>query len=85
MSIENAIHRIRDLVGDRCTTSQSVRNLHGQNEAYFPVTPPDAVVFPHSTEEVSEIVRICADEGCPIVPWGVGTSLEGHALAFNGG
>lgn len=85
MSIETAIARIRDLVGDRCTTSESVRGLHGQNEAYFPVTLPDAVAFPHSTAEVSEIVKICADEGCPIIPWGVGTSLEGHALAFNGG
>ena len=48
-------------------------------------TPPDAVAYPRSTEDVAQIVRICADHGCPVVPWGVGTSLEGHALAVRGG
>lgn len=85
MSIDNAVARIRDLIGDRLSTSASVRDLHGQNEAYFTPVPPDAVAFPRDTAEVSGIVKICADEGCPIVPWGVGTSLEGHAVAFNGG
>lgn len=85
MSIENAVSRLRDLMGERLSTGDSVRDLHAQNEAYFPVVRPDAVVFPQSAEDVSKIVVICAEEDCPIVPWGVGTSLEGHALAFNGG
>ncbi|MEL6794976.1 MAG: FAD-binding protein, partial [Pseudomonadota bacterium] len=85
MTIDNAVAQLRDLMGDRLSTGDSVRDLHAQNEAYFPVVRPDAVAFPQSTEEVSRIVTICNDEGCPIVPWGVGTSLEGHALAFNGG
>ncbi len=85
MSVENAIARIRDLIGERLSTSPSVRDLHGQNESYFTPVPPDAVAFPRTTEEVSAIVKICADELCPIVPWGTGTSLEGHAVAFNGG
>ncbi|MEM7524593.1 MAG: FAD-linked oxidase C-terminal domain-containing protein [Pseudomonadota bacterium] len=85
MTIEAAVARIRDLIGDRLSTAAAVRDLHGQNEAYFAPVAPDAVAFPANTEEVSEIVKICADELCPIVPWGVGTSLEGHALAFNGG
>ncbi|MEL6598548.1 MAG: FAD-linked oxidase C-terminal domain-containing protein [Pseudomonadota bacterium] len=85
MSIEAAIERLRNSLGDRVSTGASVRDLHGQNESYFPVTLPDAVVFPDTTEDVAEIVRICADEGCPIVPWGTGTSLEGHALATQGG
>ncbi|MEO0359554.1 MAG: FAD-linked oxidase C-terminal domain-containing protein [Pseudomonadota bacterium] len=85
MSIDAAVARIRDAIGERLNVSQAVRDLHGQNEAYFTPVAPDAVAFPRTTEEVSRIVKICADEGCPIIPWGVGTSLEGHALAFNGG
>ncbi|MEM7546545.1 MAG: FAD-linked oxidase C-terminal domain-containing protein [Pseudomonadota bacterium] len=85
MSIENAISRVRDLIGDRLSTSSSVRDLHGQNEAYFKAVPPDAVAFPQTTEEVSAIVRTCNEERCPIVAWGTGTSLEGHAVPFNGG
>lgn len=85
MTIDTAIARLRDLLGDRLSVAAAIREHHGQNEAYYPVTPPDAVAFPESTEEVAEIVRICGAEGCPVVPWGVGTSLEGHALAFQGG
>ena len=85
MTIQTAVARIRELIGDRCSTSDSVRRLHGQNEAHFALTLPDAVATPHTTEEVAAIVKICNEEGCPIVPWGVGTSLEGHALAIQGG
>lgn len=85
MSVEAAIEKVRALIGERLSTSPSVRDLHGQNEAYFTPIPPDAVAFPHTTQEVSEIVKICADELCPIIAWGTGTSLEGHAVAFNGG
>jgi D-lactate dehydrogenase (cytochrome) len=85
MSIDSAISRVRDLIGERLSTSASVRDLHGQNEAYFAPVPPDAVAFPRSTQEVSDIVKICNEELCPIVAWGTGTSLEGHAVAFNGG
>jgi D-lactate dehydrogenase (cytochrome) len=65
--------------------SKSDLDLHGANEAYYDAAPPDAVAYPETTEEVSAIVRICAEHGCPIVPWGAGTSLEGHALAIHGG
>ena len=85
MSVEAAIARVRDLIGERLSTSPSVRDLHGQNESYFTPVPPDAVAFPQSTEEVSAIVKICNEELCPIIAWGTGTSLEGHAVAFNGG
>ena len=85
MSIETAIASLQSEFGDHVSTGQSVRALHGQNESYFPVTPPDAVVFPGSTDDVSRIVKICAEHGCPIVPFGTGTSLEGHHLAFQGG
>ncbi|GIX12849.1 MAG: 2-hydroxy-acid oxidase [Paracoccaceae bacterium] len=85
MTIETAIARLRKLLGDRLSTAEAVRAHHGQNEGIYPPTPPDAVAFPESAEEVARLVRICAEEGCPVVPWGVGTSLEGHALAFSGG
>ncbi len=85
MSIDKAIAALKASLGDQVTTASSVRNLHGQNESYFAPTLPDAVVFPRSTADVQAIVRICAAENCPIVAWGTGTSLEGHALAIQGG
>ena len=85
MSIEAAIETLQSAYGDQVTTNASVLDAHGQNEAYFPVTPPDAVVYPNSTAEVSEIVKICAANDCPIIAYGTGTSLEGHQLAVRGG
>lgn len=83
--IPAAIAELQIFLGDRLSTSQAVLDQHGQNESYFPYTPPDAVAYAHSTQDVSEIVKVCAKHKCPIVPWGVGTSLEGHALAVQGG
>ncbi|MBL8706925.1 MAG: FAD-binding protein [Rhodospirillales bacterium] len=71
--------------GDKVSTSPGVREHHGKDESYFPYAPPDAVVFAQSTEEVSEIVKICARHKTPIIPYGTGTSLEGHILAIHGG
>ncbi|MEO0914093.1 MAG: FAD-binding protein, partial [Pseudomonadota bacterium] len=85
MTIETAIDALRKALGPRFETTEASRSLHGQNESYFPETPPDGVAFPASTEEVAEIARICTEHGCPIVPWGTGTSLEGNALAIRGG
>ena len=85
MSIDYAIRRLSETLGEQVSTSMAIRMEHGQNESYFRVTPPDAVVRPKSTEDVARVVRICADEGCPVIARGVGTSLEGHALAFRGG
>ncbi|MFK5998344.1 MAG: FAD-linked oxidase C-terminal domain-containing protein [Rhodobacterales bacterium] len=84
-NIATAVADLKSLLGQRLNTSRAVLDLHGANEAYFPSTPPDAVAFVHSAQEVSDIVKICAKHRCPIVPWGVGTSLEGHALAIKGG
>lgn len=85
MSIETAIESLRERFGAQLETSDAARALRGQNEAYFPVTPPDAVLSPETTEEVAEAVRICAAHGCPIIPYGTGTSLEGAQLAMQGG
>ena len=85
MSIDTAISQLGPVLGKRLTRSKSDLDLHGRSDSHFPLTPPDAVAYPETVEEVSKIVRVCAAQGCPVVPWGVGTSLEGHALAFQGG
>jgi len=71
--------------GNRVVTSQSVREQHGNTLTWVPNQPPDVVVFPHTTEEVQQIVRICAARRVPVIPFGVGTSLEGHVNAPLGG
>ncbi|MFC2968649.1 FAD-binding oxidoreductase [Acidimangrovimonas pyrenivorans] len=73
------------LLGSRLSLSDSDRALHGRSETHIPDAPPDAVAYPETTEEVAGIVRICAAAGVPLIGWGVGSSLEGHALAAKGG
>ncbi|MCW1933810.1 FAD-binding oxidoreductase [Pararhodobacter zhoushanensis] len=80
-----ALDALTDLLGDRLNRSQSDRDLHGRSESHFKQMPPDAVAYPESTAEVAEIVKICHGAGLPIIGWGAGTSLEGHALAPRGG
>ncbi len=72
--------------GDRCSTALVVREQHGRDEsAYTTVPPPAAVVFAKCTDDVSQTVRMAAVFNVPIIPFGVGTSLEGHLLAVQGG
>ncbi|MCV2881346.1 FAD-binding oxidoreductase [Actibacterium sp. XHP0104] len=85
MSIASAIQELSQVLGDRLSLSKADLDAHGQNEAHFPVTPPDAVAYPQDTAEVSQIMRICSAHGCPVVGYGAGTSLEAHALAVQGG
>lgn len=80
-----ALDALKQLLGDRFSAAQAVRDQHGRDESWAKPAPPDAVVFPHSTEEVVEIVKICAAHGLPIIPYGAGTSLEGHVTAIQGG
>jgi D-lactate dehydrogenase (cytochrome) len=80
-----AIAEIKALIGDRLSTAKAVREQHGRDESYHAPAPPDAVAFAHSTEEVSAIVKICARHKVPIIPYGTGTSLEGHVAALRGG
>ncbi len=82
---ENFVGELQSFLGDRFTQSESVLDLHGRDESYFPPTPPQAVVFPQNADEVQRIVRACASSGIPIVPFGAGSSLEGHVLAIHGG
>src|SRR5215467_11412897 len=76
---------LRRLLNDRLSTSAAVCAHHGKDESYHPPHPPDAVAFPHSTDEVAAIVKLCADYKAPVIPFGTGTSLEGHVAALAGG
>jgi len=79
------IEALRTIVGERLSSGQSVRQQHGEDLSFHHGEPPDVVVFAESTEEVSAIVKACAARNVPIVPYGAGTSLEGHLAALNGG
>ena len=71
--------------GERCSTAQAVREQHGRDESPFDVPPPEAVVFCDSTEDVAFVVACAAEHAVPVIPFGVGSSLEGHLLAVQGG
>ena len=73
------------LLGDRCSTGESIIDLHSRDAAYTPPVKPHAVVFPENTEEVSSIVKLCSEKNCPIVAFGVGSSLEGQVVPVVGG
>jgi D-lactate dehydrogenase (cytochrome) len=81
----SALDELKALLGDRLSTSMAVREHHGNDLTYHEGHPPDAVAFAETTEEVGEIVRICAASRIPVVPFGTGTSLEGHIAALKGG
>ncbi len=83
--IETAIGSLRQMFGDRLQTGQSIREQHGHTTTWLQTQAPDAVVFPESTDEVAEIVRICATHKAPVIAFGVGSSLEGHLNAPAGG
>lgn len=80
-----AIRELTVAFGNRLVTSQAVREQHGNTLTWIPNQPPDAVVFPQSAEDVQQIVRICARHRVPVIPYGTGTSLEGHINAPFGG
>ncbi len=79
------VEALRALLRDRLSTSLAVREQHGRDESYHPTQAPDAVAFARSTEEVAEIVKVCAEHKRPVIPFGTGTSLEGHIAALHGG
>ncbi len=84
-AIESALSDLRLLLGDRATAALAVREHHGHDESSHPPALPDLVCFPQSTEEVSRIVDVSARYQLAIVPFGAGTSLEGHVQALRGG
>ena len=80
------IEALQARFGNRCSTAQAVREQHGRDEsAYTAVPPPAAVVFAESTQDVADAVKLAAAHRVPVIPFGVGSSLEGHLLAVQGG
>jgi D-lactate dehydrogenase (cytochrome) len=79
------VERLAGTMGSRATLAPGVLEQHGRSEAYHTSLPPEVVVFPESTVEVVEIVKLCANLRIPIVPFGAGTSLEGNTAAVAGG
>jgi D-lactate dehydrogenase (cytochrome) len=85
MPIERTIEELSALLGDRVSTAPAVLEQHGQDWTWNPGYPPEVVVYPKTTEEVSEIVKICSRQETPVIPFGAGTSVEGHFAAIHGG
>jgi D-lactate dehydrogenase (cytochrome) len=84
--VQEALQALRDALGaDRLLTGADVLSQHGHDESFHPEAWPDAVVWPRSIDEAAAIVRVAAAHRLPIVPFGAGTSLEGHVAALAGG
>lgn len=83
--IATALGVLKQQFGDRFHTGQAVRDQHAHTTTWIKAQAPDAVVFPRSTAEVSDIVKVCATHNVPVIPFGTGTSLEGHVNAPAGG
>src|ERR1700683_2172001 len=82
---DSVIAKLAARFGNRLVTSRAVREQHGNTLTWVGNQPPDAVVFPQTTEEVQQIVRLCAAERVPVIAFGAGTSLEGQVNAPHGG
>ena len=84
-TLDALVADLRAVAGDRVSTAAAVREHHSHGESWHAAAPPDAVVFPTSTDEVSRVVAACAAHDAPIIPFGIGSSLEGHVNAVRGG
>jgi D-lactate dehydrogenase (cytochrome) len=84
-TVESALAELQPLLGSRVTTNAVEREHHSHGESYHTPAPPDIVCFPESTAEVSEIMKISKRHQIPVVPFGAGTSVEGHINAVRGG
>ena len=79
------VEKLQALFGERFSTADAVRDHHGRDESPYAPLLPDAVVFARTTEEVARLVQLAGEHRVPLIPYGVGTSLEGHLLALEGG
>jgi D-lactate dehydrogenase (cytochrome) len=82
---DSFIEAMGALVGDRLVLSEAIRAQHGASESHFATVPPDAVVFPETTEEVVAIVKLCVGAEVPIIAFGAGTAIEGNFTPVRGG
>ena len=79
------IDALKARFGANCSTAMAVREQHGRDESSFNAPPPAAVIFAETTADVADAVRLASEHNVPVIPFGVGSSLEGHLLAVQGG
>ena len=79
------LEALRVRFGEQLSTAQAVREQHGRDESSFKAPPPAAVVFAESTADVADVVKLASQYAVPVIPFGAGSSLEGHLLAVQGG
>ena len=76
---------LKQRYADRFQTGQAIRDQHAHTTTYIPSEAPDGVLFAESAADVQDAVRICSEHRVPVIPFGTGTSLEGHVNAPGGG
>ena len=79
------LQALKDHFGGRCSTALAVREQHGRGESVYDAAPPEAVVFCESNDDVVWVVKLAHQHAVPVIPYGTGSSLEGHLLAVQGG
>ena len=85
ITVERLVNELKGVLPeDRVVINTTVRELHSKDESYHASSLPDVVVFPKTTEEVSTIMKM-SEHGTPVVPFGVGSSLEGHVIPYEKG
>ena len=84
-AVAAALRELDGLFGERVAVGEAVRSQHAHTLTWIPPEPPDAVVWPETTDEVAAIVAVAGRHGVPLIPFGAGTSLEGHVNAPFGG
>jgi D-lactate dehydrogenase (cytochrome) len=84
-AVDAVIAALAAQFGNRLVTSRAVREQHGNTATWIENQAPDAVVFPQTTDDVQQIVRLCAAERVPVIAFGTGSSLEGQVNAPRGG
>ncbi|NBU38437.1 MAG: FAD-binding protein, partial [Actinobacteria bacterium] len=85
MSVAAAVEELRHRLGDKVTTNDTVREHHSRDESFHLPVMPDAVVWAECTEDVVAVVTVCNEHRVPLVPFGVGTSLEANSTPIHGG
>lgn len=83
--LKRVINELAPMLGDRIHLSQATREQHGQGEDSYGCLAPDAVIYPFCNEEIAQIVALCNQYSIPVIPFGAGSSVEGHLLAVQGG
>ncbi|GAA6142439.1 FAD-linked oxidase C-terminal domain-containing protein [Hydrogenophaga sp. 5NK40-0174] len=79
------INALQERFGAQCSTAMAVREQHGTDESIYETTPPSAVIYAESVQDVADAVKLAAEYKVPVIPYGAGSSLEGHLLAVQGG